>query len=128
MTEYAWQHLVESGKYRPKYPDSPFVHVADLVNPETGKTQREENAELKHVIPIGSLVEIKETGARLFVVHYGRDCDQTPLYWLAADPDDNEQRMQGFGNYKWHGGYSDACLVVISLPAAEPRLVAMEEG
>jgi hypothetical protein len=103
--EYSWKDLEESGQYRPKYPDSPFMHIADLVNPKTGKTYREENSELTHTIPIGSLVEDIETGIRLFVVMHTRDCDQTPLYSLAADMDDPD--------YKWHHGYSEDSLRIV---------------
>lgn len=78
-------------EYRPKYPDSPFVIVADIVNPESGKTYREENAEVKHAIPIGTLVEFQidewfgdgacqKVHARMWVVEHSRDCDKTPLY------------------------------------------------
>jgi len=117
---------LDESEYRPKYPDSPFIHIADLVNKETGKTYREENAEIAHGIPIGALVEINETGVRLFVVSHGRDCDMTPLYWLAADADDTEQMALGFGNWKWHGGYSDGCLTVIRLPDGASEPVALE--
>lgn len=59
-----------------------------------GKTVRENNMEIQHFIPIGSLVEIKKTngcseddddnhGLRLFVVGHSRDCDGTPLYVLS---------------------------------------------
>lgn len=59
-----------------------------------------------HDIPLGALVEL-ESGVRLFVVHQGRDCDQTPMYWLAATPDETERS-------RWTGGYSDYDLVVVS--------------
>lgn len=67
-------------------------NVADLINPETGNTYRADNAKKSHRFPLGTLVEIKtqtdpkwvgvRDGMRLFVVYCGRDCDQTPLYWL----------------------------------------------
>lgn len=117
---YYWREVVNENnlfedrtRYRPKHPDSPFIHISDLVNPETDKTYREENAELVHTIPIGMLVEIKHSGVRLFVVYHGRDCDMTPLYSLAADPDDVVRQRPGFGNWKWHNGYSENCLTVI---------------
>jgi hypothetical protein len=115
----SWQGVLDESEYRPKYPDSPFIHVADLVNKETGKTYREENAELVHNIPVGALVEDAETGVRLFVVHHGRDCDMIPLYSLAVDPEDTGQKKPGFGNWTWHTGYSEEYLKVIRLPAAE---------
>lgn len=107
-------NTLPKSQYRPKYPSSAFVHIADLVNQETGKTYREENAELEHNIPIGALVEL-ECGVRLFVVWHGRDCDQTPLYSLAVDPDDTERKEDMFGNYKWHNGYPEDSLKVIRL-------------
>jgi len=109
--------------YRPKYPDSPFIHIADLVNKETGKTYREENAEKAHSIPIGSLVEIiptddedSEAGVRLFVVFQYRDCDMTPLYSLAVDANDTKVERPGFGNRQWHTGYTEHCLKLIRRP------------
>lgn len=74
---------------------SEIINVADLVNPETGITYRQENAAKQHAYPIGSIVEClpygdtpeedynEHTGLRLFVVGQGRDCDQTPLYILS---------------------------------------------
>lgn len=108
-----WSDLEKEGKYRPKYPDSPFVHIPDLVNPETGRTYREENADLQHNIPIGTLVEHTETGIRLFVVAHTRDCDQTPLYCLSADKDDTAQEREGFYNHKWDCGYTEDSLMVV---------------
>lgn len=70
-----------------------FVNVADIVE-KNGKTVRENNSERKHIIPIGSLVEIlpdhdedEEAGLRLYVVGHSRDCDQTPLYNLSFRKD-----------------------------------------
>lgn len=103
-------------QYRPKYPDSPFIHVADLVNPKTGKTYREENAKLKHNIPIGSLVELIDTGIRLFVVSHNRDCDQTPQYYLGTDADNTEEVTPGFANRGWVGGYAEESLKIIKQP------------
>ena len=66
-----------------------FINIADLKDPNDpqGRTYREVNREKAHKIPIGALVEL-ESGARAFVVQHTRDCDQTPLYSLAIDPDD----------------------------------------
>ena len=104
--------LPGGGQYRPKYPDSPFIHIADLVNRGTGKTYREENAERQHVIPIGALVGLDD-GVRLFVVHHGRDCDQTPLYYLSHDPEDTRQERQGWKNNSWIGGFSEESLAIV---------------
>lgn len=87
--------------------------IHDMVNPDDqeGRTYREINAEKVHAIPMGTLVEIQpmddddsSTGVRLFVVHHGRDCDQTPLYYLSADRYDTEKRREGFRNESWFGG------------------------
>lgn len=113
MTNKNW---LDKSEYRPIFPDSPFVHIADLVNPETDRTYREENAEKTHSIPIGSLVEDIDTGVRLFVVYHARDCDLTPLYTLAIDPEDTVKEKPDLLNLKWHGGYSECMLRVIKLP------------
>lgn len=85
------------------------IDVADLINPESGKTYRQENSELRHNIPIGSLVEV-ETGERLFVIKHNRDCDQTPMYSLGMDHEIN--REDGVFS-KLHHGYSEESLKVI---------------
>lgn len=73
-----------------------MMNVADLVNPKTGLTYRQENSQLTHSIPIGAIVEClpynddpekdynEHTGLRLFVVEHNRDCDGTPLYSLSS--------------------------------------------
>lgn len=88
------------------------VNVADLVDPNDpqGRTYRQINAATRHSISVGALVEDVEDGTRLFVVHQGRDCDQTPLYWLAVDRD--AKREDG----KWHGGYPEHGLRVVRKP------------
>jgi hypothetical protein len=71
-----------------------LINIADLKNPETGKTYREENNAKNHNIPLGTLVEVDfddsylespKKGLRLFVVGHDRDCDGTPLYSLSFD-------------------------------------------
>ena len=71
-------------------------NIADITNPKTGKTYREENEAKMHNIPLGTLVEvvldaddsaIASNGLRLFVVAHERDCDGTPLYALSFDKD-----------------------------------------
>lgn len=112
--------------YRPKYPDSPFIHVADLVNRETGKTYRELNAEKQHQFPVGSLVEIvhdeenadyeeedARDGVRLFVAHHYRDCDMTPLYALSADRYDTTAIIPGRANKGWVTGLPEVGLVEV---------------
>jgi hypothetical protein len=72
-----------------------FVNIADLKNPETGKTYRQENNEKKHKIPLGTLVEVDfespKKGLRLFVVRHDRDCDGTPLYSLSFNKNWKEE-------------------------------------
>lgn len=76
-----------------------FIIAADLKDPgdPQGRSYREVNRGKKHHIALGALVEL-ENGARAFVVKHTRDCDQTPLYSLAIDPDDCEYSMDhGYG-------------------------------
>ncbi len=67
--------------------------VKDIVE-DNDKTIEENNLEIKHNIPLGTLVEIvtwdeeseeKYGGLRLFVVEHSRDFDGTPLYGLSWD-------------------------------------------
>lgn len=119
-----------------------MLNVADLKNPETGLTYREENQAKTHAIPLGALVEInpmdysEDGGLRLFVVAHTRDCDQTPLYALSHYPvaeyleiQDNLKGpfpadMPGLKSYfkgRAHSaginGYSNESLTVIRLPS-----------
>lgn len=89
-----------------------FMNVADLKCPDDpqGRTYRQINAEKKHSIQLGTLVELK-SGVRLFVALHGRDCDQTPLYWLSHKYADKN---------KMSGGHIEENLKVIKEP---PRLV-----
>lgn len=70
------------------------IAFGDIVE-ENGKTIHQNNQEKPHNIPLGALVEVQyddwygegacaKVTARLFVVHQGRDCDGTPLYWLSS--------------------------------------------
>lgn len=72
-----------------------IIFVGDIVE-ENGKTMKENNSEIMHKLPLGSLVEIiddcdddeadesdRTKGIRLFVVDHCRDCDGTPLYGLS---------------------------------------------
>lgn len=56
-----------------------FINVSDLVNPESGKTYRQENNEKKHKYNIGQNVKINE-GQWATITKLTRDCDGTPLY------------------------------------------------
>ena len=71
-----------------------LINVADLKDPNDpqGRSYREVNREHRHNIPVGILVELKN-GVRAFVVKHTRDCDQTPLYSLAIDPDPEQHKF-----------------------------------
>jgi hypothetical protein len=92
-----------------------IINIADLIDPDDpqGRSYRQVNAERTHGIPVGTLVEVVNTGVRLFVVYQGRDCDSTPLYWLSPDRNDITRVREGFQNRTWDGGYSEDGLVVI---------------
>lgn len=101
-----------------------LINVADLENPETGKTYRQENNETKHNIPIGSLVEVQfdewfgggacwKVKARLRVVSHNRDCDGTPLYSLSRWNDHSFALRVN----QVHGGFSEESLTVIEVTA-----------
>lgn len=68
-------------------PQTILFNIADLRDPDDpqGRSYREVNAAKVHRYPIGALVEFNH-GPRLWVVHHGRDCDQTPLYSLSFNP------------------------------------------
>lgn len=70
-------------------------NVADIVE-SNGKTVRENNTELTHKYPIGSLVKVSlsrespggsyiKGEAVLYVIRHERDCDGTPLYGLGLE-------------------------------------------
>jgi len=92
-----------------------IIMIHDLKDPNDpqGRSYKEVNAKKTHQIPVGALVELK-TGARLFVVYHGRDCDQTPLYWLSHDKKDIIKKYESFKNESWIGGYSEDSLILIS--------------
>lgn len=97
-----------------------MINVSDIVE-ANGKTIKENNLKLKHLIPIGTLVEInigkddylEVNGARAFVVEHTRDCDGTPLYSLSLSkrPDAIIHRNGGWSEDSliplWTLGQSD---------------------
>lgn len=122
------------------------LQICDLVNPESGLSYREENRLQSHNIPLFSLVEVvgnpaspgPNDGMRLFVQRLGRDCDQTPLYWLTLDYKVVGHDLSLGGNKTEHelmlarlkggstmGGYREESLVVIR--SAEDVIAAIEE-
>ena len=107
----------------PRTDATTYTNVADLRDPAdpAGRSYRRVNAEKTHGIVAGSLVEI-ESGVRLFVVKLGRDCDQTPLYWLAPEmpaPTDEAEEPAYYRHLmsKMVGGYAEESLTVISPPS-----------
>jgi hypothetical protein len=91
-----------------------IMNLADMVDTSDPqrRTYRQINAAKTHSIGIGALVEM-DSGVRAFVVHLGRDCDQTPLYYLSIDEDDTEVKREGFRNPSWYGGVSEDYLVPV---------------
>ena len=68
-----------------------LINIADVKNPKTGKTYREENNEKQHKYKVDDLVEIQDWGhsceyggMRLYIIGCVRDCDGTPLYVLGT--------------------------------------------
>lgn len=103
-----------------------MINVADIKNPNTGKTYREENHEKTHNIPLGTLVEVDfndegyenpKKGLRMFVVEHNRDCDGTPLYSLSFrknwKPDMYGKELRMYARCELDSGYSEECLKVI---------------
>lgn len=104
-----------------------YINIADIKNPTSGKTFREENLEMNHNIPLGTLVEIEcddeytempKNGLRLFVVSHDRDCDGTPLYSLSFNKDWKLESSQYIPKIAFlmqkDPGYSEKSLKVIS--------------
>ena len=99
-----------------------IVMIHDLVNPETGKTYKQENMEIQHQIPIGSLVEVEfsrwfgdgclmRVHGRLWVTQHTRDCDGTPLYSISRW----KEPFISSGD-TWHGFGEDALTVIEPTP------------
>jgi hypothetical protein len=104
------------------------INIADLRNPKTGKTYREENNSKPHQIPLGTLVEIDfddsglespKKGLRLFVVKHYRDCDGTPLYALSFmkdwKPDMYGESYKILADAATDSGYSEDSLKVVRI-------------
>lgn len=79
-----------------------IINIADIENPKTGKTYREENNALQHKYKVDDLVEIvgwdddcDYDGIRLYIIGRVRDCDGTPLYVLGTKG--MELYQKGFG-------------------------------
>ncbi len=92
-----------------------MMNVADFKYPNDpqGRTYREINNAIIHSFEVGDLVEIDDTGVRLFVAKQTRDCDGTPLYCLTAEKDDYEVEREGFTNSNWMNGMWEFSLTKI---------------
>ena len=93
-----------------------FIH--DMPSDTDGKTWKEKNLEIKHNIPIGSLVEVSYDGApnkgvRLFVAEHSRDCDGTPLYTLTWSLPKYHEFKGIYRACFCIGGYGEESLTVI---------------
>ena len=103
-----------------------IINIADLKNPETGKTYREENNALQHKYKVGDLVEIipwdeecEYAGMRLYIIGCVKDCDGTPLYVLGSKG--MELWQKGFGlkenvcyNFKSFSGFGEESLKLVA--------------
>ena len=114
-----------------------LVMLCDTPSDVPGKTWREKNLELKHNIPIRTLVEILEmepeaphmNGIRLLVCAHSRDCDGEPLYNLTW----NMEMYERYQNYPpaivtCIGGYPEDCLKVIRKPMSTAEEIAEHYG
>lgn len=107
------------------FKDMEFVNIADLENPETGKTYRQENKEKQHKYKVNDLVEVigwdedcEYDGMRLYIIGLVRDCDETPLYVLGSKG--MELYQKGFGlkenvcyNFKSFSGFGENSLKLV---------------
>jgi hypothetical protein len=127
VTEEDWQELL---KLVPPEPNNDLVWV-DMAGRRGREEDRKRNRETPHNIPVGALVEILPdpeyvsvvNGIRLHVVHQGRDCDETPLYWLGVAGDSRNEEgymVRGFGGYPEHS-------LRMIVPPTEEILKAIEK-
>ncbi|UTU08063.1 hypothetical protein CcrC1_gp377 [Caulobacter phage C1] len=96
-----------------------MMNVADFKDPHDpeGRNYRQVQAAKVHSFPLGALVEVNDTGARLFVGQHTRDCDQTPLYSLAPEPAPIEFYSESFAWDMWrmkfvHGWCEDSLTLI----------------
>ena len=122
--EYAKRQYRDEGQtyietitsYGYHFTETTILNVADIVEPN-GKTWRENNLELMHKIPLGTLVEINcdyhaEHMMRSYVVKHGRDCDGSPLYVLGKKRECYEPYERDFYD---HGGWGEESLISVGL-------------
>lgn len=101
-----------------------FINIADIKNPKTGKTFRQENNEKQHKYKVDDLVEIigwgedsRYNGMRLYIIGLVRDCDGTPLYVLGSKGMELHQlgtngRLYNFNSFS---GFGEESLKIINL-------------
>ena len=105
-----------------------IINIADITNPTTGKTYREENREIKHKYMVGDLVEVigwgedcEFDGMRMYIVGCVRDCDATPLYNLGSKNMDlyEYSDKRAFYNFKSYTGFSEESLKLVKTVRAK---------
>lgn len=117
------------------------LFIGDLVQ-ENGKTVKENNLELVHNVPVGSLVEItyeseyeepseRVKGLRLFVVKHSRDCDGSPLYALShslSAQDDYDKIEQDIAQHKYGDEMELRLMMLLKWQAMGKILNGYDEG
>lgn len=105
-----------------------FIPLGDIVE-ANGKTIRENNREIPHNIPVGTLCDVKydrwhgggaceKVHARLWVVEHRRDCDGSVLY--ALSPKRREDwfpvpKIFEAAVFGIQGGFSEESLTVVEV-------------
>jgi hypothetical protein len=106
---------------------TPINRISDLKDPidPQGRSYREVNTAKTHKYPLGALVEMMH-GPRLWIVHHQRDCDDTPLYCLSANPTNTKIEKAGFYNDPWVTGIPEESLTFIRMVNAPIGVSAIE--
>ena len=124
--------------------DIVFLH--DLVE-TNGKTIKENNLEIQHDIPLGTLIEVdcscaEEHGTRMFIAAYGRDCDGEPLYSLTSKRnmcDDkisideyghprSEQYINTYRRLYHNGSWGKSSLIIVTSSQADASQQGYDEA
>lgn len=86
-----------------------YLDASEMLRPN-GKTIWDSNHEKEYTISVGSLVEVNETGLRLYVGLQIRGNDGAPMYCLTwIDPKQSKEL------HLYTGCFSDECLTVIRM-------------
>lgn len=116
----AYVYAIRGLRHDPAAVLDTMVIAADLVvgSDPARRTIRQVNAEKVHAHPLGALVEVRSSGARLFVAQHTRDCDQGLLYTLSPEPAPIEFDAESFAWNLWRGkhchGYGEEGLTLIN--------------